>query len=419
MYTFLCYSTADKSNARKLYNRLSAYAWLSVWFEFGGQENVEEVVENANAVILFLSQESVSRRGFEEEIYTRTIEQIKAKEKQREVNASERRSPFIVIPIRLNECTIPEHLQFLSWKDYFIANTHEEIINSLVSLSLLKQPAVYAIEGKVTIKDSTLLLAEKPAEVYENLDWCGYVRIPVSKETNYSFIIRKFQITNEQYLHFLQSDDYADKQFWVNFPKYDHNCKYIGDWGNDGFDWLKKHLKLYPSLFEMRRNWVWYFPNINLRYDFRQPKHPADVTWFEANAYCKWVSAHWQELPEAKSLLDLIGSNKKLNFRLPLETEIHAALTHDDGTRVRVDPTGRKRINYPGLPPGIPLDFPDKDMLANLYGENSKGNLAYCWGIFFIDQVSRDNYRLWDRGSNSPSDGHAFRMVVTEQQETR
>jgi len=422
MHIFLCYSSQDKLAARTLYNRLSVYIWLRTWFEFGTHQNIEEVVENANVVILFLSKESVFRRGFEEEIYTRTIEQIKAKEKRRKVNAAERRSQFIVIPIRLNECSIPEHLQFLSWKDSFIANTHEEIINSLVSL--WKRPAVYAIEGNVTAKESSQLLAEKPAEFYENLDWCGYVRIPVSKETNYSFIIRKFQVTNEQYFQFLQSDDYTDKRFWINFPKYDHNCKYIGDWGNSGFDWLNQALKAYPSLLEKRRDWKWCFPSISVfSYDFRQPNHPAmRITWFEANAYCKWLSAHWREIPEATGLSDLIETNKNLNFRLPLETEIHTALSYDNGTRVKVDPTGRQPINNPGIPPGIPIDFSEKDMLANLYGENLKDSLTYCWGEFFIDKVSRENYRLWDRMSFSPQvdyEEYAFRVVITESQKTQ
>jgi len=203
-------------------------------------------------------------------------------------------------------------------------------------------------------------------------------------------------------------------------PKYDHNCNYIGHWGNDGFDWLKQVRRQHPSLLEKRRAWKWHFPSISVwSYDYRQPNHPdMRITWFEANAYCKWLSAHWRELPEAKGLSDLIEPNINPSFRLPLETEIHRALKYDDGTRVKIDPAGRQSIDFPG----IPLDFSEKDMLANFYGQNLEGSLAYCWGEYFVDQISRENYRLWDRGSFRPQDEseeYAFRVVVTEPQKTQ
>ena len=409
MQTFLCYSSHDRSAARALYNRLSVYTWLRTWFEFGTRQNLEEVVENSSVVILLLSRQSVSHKGYEEKHFTQTLKQIK------EVKAQGKKR-MLILPLRLDECTIPEHLLHLPWKDYFSVTAFEELINAIwVHQHEFTGPAIYATGGRSAAPESHQFPVEGPAAFYENLDWHKYVKIPESKEIGYSFLIRKFQVTTEQYFQFLQSDDYADKRFWIRFPKYDQHCNLIGDWGDEGFIWLKQVRKQYRSLLEKRRDWQWHFPSISvLSYDYRQPNHPAmRVTWFEANAYCKWLSAHWRELPEATGLSGLIEPNKNPVFRLPLETELHQALLSDDGTRLHVDPTGRRSASFRG----IPIDYSEKDMLANLYGQNLKDRLAYCWGEFFIDQISKENYRLWDRGSFGPqeeSEEIAFRVVITQ-----
>lgn len=407
MNVFLCYSSKDSLPARKLYDRLSIYIKYKTWFDFGTYQNVEEVIENSNIVIILLSQQSISQKGYEEEFFIRTLNRVN------ELKAQGKRR-LLVVPIRLDECTIPDHLQYLPWKDYYSKNAFEDLINSFWIYQFeFNSPAIYATAGRAASKDPMKFPVEGPAELYEKINWHKYIEIPASSKTNYSFLIRKHCVSNAHYLRFLKSDDYADKRYWVNFPKYDENCNYIGDWGNTGLEWLEKVLKHYPSLLEKFLDIKWHFPNTGTSYDFRQPNHPVvKITWIEANAYCKWLSLHWQETPDAESLSS-ITSYKKINFRLPLEAEIHAALNSNNNTSIKIDPTGRQYDRYPELS----IDISEKDMLANLYDSTQKDSLAYCYGRMFIDEHAKEMSRLSDRGSlglTADYDEYAFRVVVTE-----
>lgn len=405
MYIFLCYSSQDKLTARALYNRLSVYRWLSTWFEFGTNRNVEEVVENSNVVILLLSQQSVSQRGYQKKYFFRTLRQIKkVKEKGKK--------RLLVLPFRLDECSIPEQLQYLPWKDYFSANAFEELINAVwTHWTEVTGPAVYAVAGKQASKEADQYPVEGPAEYYEKIDWHNYVKIPTTSEVDYPFFIREHPVSNEQYMRFLRAADYADQRFWMHFPKFDENCNPLGNWGDAGLEWLRKVLQDYQSLLDKRLDWKWYQTS-RMPYDFRQPNHPAvGITWLEANAYCKWFSLHWQELPEAKSLSMLITPKSNVTFRLPLETEMHAALRYDNKTRLRVDPTGRFCAS------GISISVSEIDMLANLYGANRKGSLVYCNGTLYLDENERDKCHLSDRGSfpmDLDDENFVFRIVIAE-----
>jgi len=68
---FLCHAKEDKPTVRDLYRQLTAEGWLDVWLDemnlFPGQEwdiEIEKAVEQADVVIVCLSNKSVDKEGY-------------------------------------------------------------------------------------------------------------------------------------------------------------------------------------------------------------------------------------------------------------------------------------------------------------------------------------------------------------------
>jgi hypothetical protein len=388
-----------------LYKRLSAYSWIRPWIEFGldWRKNIDSAVNGAQVVILLISNQSISKKGYSQEIFERTIELIK------EI----RKNLFYVIPLRLDDCVLPQSLEFLEWRDYFGTNAHEELINSMSKFT--GASAVYATENEPTASHPDEFPIQSPADIYENLDWYKYIKIQASSKVDYPFLIRKYHVTNEQYLLFLNSKDYANNFYWTDFPKYDENGTYVGNWGDAGLVWLKTVLKRYPSLLEKTLDWTWREPSLGawLDFDYRQPNHRAQVTWFEANAYCKWFLRHWQELPDAKEVSNMMETISNLYVRLPLETEFQSAVKYDDLNRIKIDPTLRLHAKRH---PGLSLDITATDMLA-IGVKGFPDYIKSCDGFLYIDEYTRDLARASYYGSFRPDiDYHhyGFRLLVTE-----
>ncbi len=90
--------------------------WINPWVDekklLPGQDwrlKIEEAVETSDAVIICLSNRSVTKEGYvqKELRYAREI----ALEKPEET--------IFLIPLRLDECNVPRGLRFYQWVDYF------------------------------------------------------------------------------------------------------------------------------------------------------------------------------------------------------------------------------------------------------------------------------------------------------------
>ncbi len=128
---FLCHASQDKPNVRELSQRLFAEGWIDPWLDekklLPGQDwrlKIEEAVETSDIVIICLSSNSVSKEGFvqKELRYAREI----ALEKPDET--------IFLVPLRLDDCTVPRGLRFYQWADYFGENkdeTYDALVESL------------------------------------------------------------------------------------------------------------------------------------------------------------------------------------------------------------------------------------------------------------------------------------------------
>lgn len=113
---FLSYASQDRPLVRELSRRLVGEGWIDTWVDekslLPGQDwrvKIEEAVEEADVVIICLSNHSVSKEGYvqKELRYAREI----ALEKPEET--------IFLIPLRLDECEVPRGLRFYQWVDYF------------------------------------------------------------------------------------------------------------------------------------------------------------------------------------------------------------------------------------------------------------------------------------------------------------
>ena len=164
--------------------------------------------------------------------------------------------------------------------------------------------------------DALDTLGYRPPDQYQ------FVRIPAEPE----FYLGKYLVTNEDYARFVNAPDFAEMDFWVNFPKFSESKKgviqEIGTWGDEGYQWLRGNWNEDKKVFPR----YWDDP----RFGINRPSAPVNaISWYEANAYCKWLSAHWEELPEA----DANPHIKPRLIRLPTEKEWVYAAGGDENER--------------------------------------------------------------------------------------
>ena len=136
--------------------------------------------------------------------------------------------------------------------------------------------------------------------------------------------LARYPVTNAQYKRFLEAEDFHEEKYWTGFPKYaepEKNYAKMGDWGDEGYQWFKKKLderkKVLPEY------WA------DARFGEMRPNAPVvGISWWEANAYCKWLLANWDKLEEGKQ-----GLPKPVEIRLPTEAEWELAAGGADGNR--------------------------------------------------------------------------------------
>ena len=127
-----------------------------------------------------------------------------------------------------------------------------------------------------------------------------------------NFWIAKYPVTNGLYQRFLESSEFAEREFWVNFPKIGEPPAYqeLGYWGENGWKWLQSNLNTGDVVYP--RHWK------DDHFGILQEKAPVvSITWYEANAYCKWLFKHWATLAEGRQNPTLTPTV----VRLPTEFE--------------------------------------------------------------------------------------------------
>jgi hypothetical protein len=105
---FLCHASEDKKNARLLFDRLKAQGIYEPWIDeeniLPGEEwdyEIKKAVRNSDVIIALLSNKSVTKEGYVQKEITFALDVADEKPE----------GTTFIIPIKLEECSIPQRLQ--------------------------------------------------------------------------------------------------------------------------------------------------------------------------------------------------------------------------------------------------------------------------------------------------------------------
>lgn len=129
---FLSYAREDLDRVKKVYSALTEAgfdAWLDVARLLPGQnwkQEIHKAIKQSDLVIIFLSHVSVAKRGF---LQRELKESLKLQEEKLETD-------IYVVPVRLDDCKVPESLSRLHWVDVFTNEGWDRLLAAIkVSLS--------------------------------------------------------------------------------------------------------------------------------------------------------------------------------------------------------------------------------------------------------------------------------------------
>ncbi len=123
---FVCYAIEDFEQAHPIYKRLSvSYSpWMDKENIVGGQDwdlEITRTIEESKFFLACLSSHSVNKEGYVQKELKKGLEIL-----DRQPEGS-----IYLIPVRLDNCSVPQRFRGLHWIDLFEANGMEKLLNAI------------------------------------------------------------------------------------------------------------------------------------------------------------------------------------------------------------------------------------------------------------------------------------------------
>lgn len=162
LQVFLSHSSQDRVRLQELYERLmdsGIDVWISDEKLIPGQDwqnEIKNAVKTSDVVLLFLSNNALNRDGyFQKEIKLAL-----------EVAEKKPNGVIYIIPIRLEDCPVPDDVSRFHWVNYFEDRAYAQLIKALVAKAEslnLKLPA----EGLLSIRNNLKDVKKKSVPISE------------------------------------------------------------------------------------------------------------------------------------------------------------------------------------------------------------------------------------------------------------
>jgi len=128
---FLCHAKEDKQKVRDLYDRL-LNSGINLWLDdkniLPGQlwrNEITQAIRESDSVLVCLSRTAVTETGYIQ------------REIREALGRADEQPPgrMFLIPLRLEQCDVPERFREIQWVDYFESDGYERLILAFESLA--------------------------------------------------------------------------------------------------------------------------------------------------------------------------------------------------------------------------------------------------------------------------------------------
>jgi formylglycine-generating enzyme required for sulfatase activity len=317
---FLSYAKEDYDSICELYDRLKAEGWIEPWLDkpelLPGEHwtaAIKKAIDAADAVIIFLSDNSINKEGFVHYEMNYAWERSLQKPP----------SAIYRIPIRLTDCNVPDDLYEIDsrqWVDYFGRQKEETYRKLLMALQrrLEQKMRIEIPNGKTSEVLKTSEVSHMPElDLYLPPEMSPNTFTP-PKAAVPSWFFGDMEFVKVPRGKFLMGSSDKDKQAY-DAEKPQHTLDLPYDFLIARFPVTNEQFAVFAKETKLKEKWG-DNPQSKL-------KHPVvNVAWKSAVAFCDWMNQKY-------------GSNlpRGVAFRLPTEAEWEKAARGSDG---RIYPWG-------------------------------------------------------------------------------